>query len=216
MVVASHAAQLLRLLHHLVLHVTHQAMVCAQSKNVVAARQLLALARLSNQAVGDAISGLLMVEAALTLLNWDLPSWADMYQELPSRQLKVGRCCASASSPAAAALTCPCFQVQVADRRAIKTTNAETRVAAPTGLQQAIDASMAQYPEGACRWLPFGSNRDAQCDILPPLRLAEHAGRAFVRPSGTEDVVRVYAEAATQAGADELAQACAEHVRRLA
>ena len=30
-------------------------------------------------------------------------------------------------------------------------------------------------------------------------------GRSFVRPSGTEDIVRVYAEAATQGEADELA-----------
>lgn len=31
-------------------------------------------------------------------------------------------------------------------------------------------------------------------------------GRSFVRPSGTEDIVRVYAEAADQASADALAQ----------
>ena len=31
-------------------------------------------------------------------------------------------------------------------------------------------------------------------------------GRAFVRPSGTEDVVRVYAEAENQADAEALAQ----------
>ena len=31
------------------------------------------------------------------------------------------------------------------------------------------------------------------------------SGRAFVRPSGTEDVVRVYAEAATRRDADALA-----------
>ena len=31
-------------------------------------------------------------------------------------------------------------------------------------------------------------------------------GRAFVRPSGTEDVVRVYAEAASEADANRLAQ----------
>lgn len=30
-------------------------------------------------------------------------------------------------------------------------------------------------------------------------------GRSFVRPSGTEDIVRVYAEASTQEGADKLA-----------
>lgn len=33
-------------------------------------------------------------------------------------------------------------------------------------------------------------------------------GRCFVRPSGTEDYVRVYAEAETQEGADTLAFAC--------
>ena len=52
-------------------------------------RQLLALARLSNQAVGDALSGILMVEAALCLLGWDLGAWLDLYTDLPSRQLKV-------------------------------------------------------------------------------------------------------------------------------
>jgi len=43
-----------------------------------------------------------------------------------------------------------------------------------------------------------------------------YAGRAFVRPSGTEDVVRVYAEAATQQAADELARQVARHVHELA
>ena len=42
------------------------------------------------------------------------------------------------------------------------------------------------------------------------------SGRAFVRPSGTEDVVRVYAEAATQEAADGLALAVARHVYRVA
>jgi len=51
-----------------------------------------------------------------------------------------------------------------------------------------------------------------------PLRLSEavqRAGanaRAFVRPSGTEDVVRVYAEAATQAAADSLAEDCIQAI----
>jgi phosphoacetylglucosamine mutase len=42
------------------------------------------------------------------------------------------------------------------------------------------------------------------------------SGRSFVRPSGTEDVVRVYAEAATQEQADELALVVARHVHRVA
>ena len=37
-------------------------------------------------------------------------------------------------------------------------------------------------------------------------------GRAFVRPSGTEDVVRVYAEAANQVEAEQLAQTIAQMV----
>ena len=42
------------------------------------------------------------------------------------------------------------------------------------------------------------------------------SGRAFVRPSGTEDVVRVYAEATTQEAADRLALDVARHVHKVA
>ncbi len=40
-----------------------------------------------------------------------------------------------------------------------------------------------------------------------------HTGRAFVRPSGTEDIVRVYAEASTQEAADALATRVGEVVK---
>ena len=43
------------------------------------------------QAVGDAVSGILLVEAALRLLRLNMHDWATLYIELPSRQLKV--CC---------------------------------------------------------------------------------------------------------------------------
>ena len=43
------------------------------------------------QAVGDALSGVLLVEAALRILGWSLPDWAATYADLPSRQLKVRR-----------------------------------------------------------------------------------------------------------------------------
>lgn len=39
-------------------------------------------------------------------------------------------------------------------------------------------------------------------------------GRSFIRPSGTEDVIRVYAEASTQEGADSLANSVATLVRQ--
>ena len=48
------------------------------------------------------------------------------------------------------------------------------------------------------------------------LAAAYTSGRSFVRPSGTEDVVRVYAEATTQEQADELALTVARHVHKVA
>jgi phosphoacetylglucosamine mutase len=79
--------------------------------------------------------------------------------------------------------------VRVADRNVIKTTDAERRCVAPAGLQSTIDALVASAP--------------------PP-------ARAFVRPSGTEDVVRVYAEAATPEGMEKLARDVARAVHEQA
>lgn len=58
----------------------------------------------------------------------------------------------------------------------------------PEGLQEAINALVAKYPKS----------------------------RSFVRPSGTEDYVRVYAEAQTQKGADKLAAEVSQKVYDLA
>lgn len=52
----------------------------------------------------------------------------------------------------------------------IDTTDAERRTVSPAGLQEAIDSIVKKYKQA----------------------------RSFVRPSGTEDVVRVYAEAESQ------------------
>ncbi|KAL1925611.1 uncharacterized protein VTP21DRAFT_494 [Calcarisporiella thermophila] len=68
-------------------------------------------------------------------------------------------------------------KVKVADRHIFKTTNAERQLVEPVGLQAKIDELVAKY----------------------------NSGRSFVRPSGTEDVVRVYAEAATRSECDDLA-----------
>ncbi|KAH0622112.1 hypothetical protein JD844_024117 [Phrynosoma platyrhinos] len=80
------------------------------------------------------------------------------------------------------------LKVKVADRRIIDTTDAERRAVTPPGLQKKID------------------------DIVNKFQLA----RAFVRPSGTEDVVRVYAEADTQENADNLAHEVSLAVYHLA
>lgn len=120
-----------------------------------AAGLLYAMSQLLNQAVGDAVSDMLMVEAILIHKEWRCEDWVGMYHDLPNRQLKV----------------------KVKDRVAVKTADSERQCISPAGLQDAIDALVA----------------------------SKSRGRSFVRPSGTEDVVRVYAEAETQALADELA-----------
>ena len=131
-----------------------------------AAKRLLSARQLVNQAIGDALSDMLLVEAILSLRGWTVADWDGLYEDLPSRQSKLA----------------------VADRTALTVTEDETRALEPAALQEALDALAASYPQGRC----------------------------FVRPSGTEDVVRVYAEAATQEEADELARKVGHATWRLA
>ena len=69
------------------------------------------------------------------------------------------------------------LKVKVQDRTAITTEDAERKCVTPDGLQAKIENIYEKV----------------------------NSGRSFVRPSGTEDVVRVYAEATTQETADWLA-----------
>ena len=113
---------------------------------------LLNLTLLINQAVGDALSDMLLVEVVLAHKNYSGVEWDSLYTDLPNRLVKV----------------------VVGDRNAFQTEDAERRLVKPEGLQARIDELVHRY-EG---------------------------GRSFVRPSGTEDVVRVYAEAVIRAQAD--------------
>lgn len=129
--------------------------------------QILATYQLMNQAIGDAMSDLLMVEVLLIQKNWSISDWIQMYTDLPSRQTKV----------------------VISDRaRLIMEDNDDTLISQPVGLNQALHETLQSYKS--------------------------KQGRAFIRPSGTEDVVRVYAEAATQADADALALTCAKLVHQ--
>ncbi|QRV76511.1 phosphoglucomutase/phosphomannomutase, alpha/beta/alpha domain protein [Ceratobasidium sp. AG-Ba] len=76
------------------------------------------------------------------------------------------------------------MKVQVPDRSIFTTEDAERRLATPVGLQKAIDDTVRKY----------------------------ESGRSFVRPSGTEDVVRVYAECSNVAQVEELASRVARLV----
>lgn len=77
-------------------------------------------------------------------------------------------------------------KVVVQDRTVFDTTDAERKLTRPEGLQAKIDDLVSKF----------------------------NCGRSFVRPSGTEDVVRVYAEAATRQECDELALAVSALVHR--
>ena len=82
------------------------------------------------------------------------------------------------------------LKVTIKDRTMIKTTDAERRVSQPAELQRQIDALVS-----------LSNSKEY---------------RAFVRPSGTEDVVRVYAEADTQENCDKLAKQVSQLVFDLA
>lgn len=130
----------------------------------VALQRLSVLPALVNQAVGDALSDLLLVDAILQIQGWSPSEWDAIYTDLPSRQGKV----------------------LVKDRTKIQTNDNETKCLSPSQVQVELEIAMAQVN-----------------------------GRTFIRPSGTEDVVRVYAEAPTRALADQLATKAAEIVHRL-
>ena len=72
------------------------------------------------------------------------------------------------------------LKVKIRDRRAISTTNCEQTVTKPPALQRNINEKMAELAKG-------------------------HISRVFVRPSGTEDIVRVYAESEKQEIAADIA-----------
>jgi phosphoacetylglucosamine mutase len=113
---------------------------------------LIALSQLINQAVGDAISDMLLVEVVLGYRAYTAVEWDGAYEDMPNRLVKV----------------------QVANRSSFVTEDAERKLVSPVGLQERMDENIRKY----------------------------NGGRSFVRPSGTEDVVRVYAEADFRVQAD--------------
>jgi len=147
---------------------------CRFNRANIAWQRLRVMPRLVNQAVGDALSDLFLVDAILYIRGWSLRDWNGLYEDMPSRQCKV----------------------KVKDRTLIQTNDNETRATSPPLLQQALDsAAMSTF-----------SGTDHKRS--PP-------ARTFVRPSGTENVVRVYAEASTQRDADFLASEAAGLVYKI-
>jgi phosphoacetylglucosamine mutase len=77
-------------------------------------------------------------------------------------------------------------RVEVKDRNIFRTFDAERKLESPPKVQDQIDALVGKYKNG----------------------------RSFARPSGTEDAMRVYAEAATRGEADDLAAKVAGLIRQ--
>lgn len=134
----------------------------ASERSALAILRLKAFCKAINQAVGDAISDMLVCLASLRILSMDTQTWIDLFTDLPSKQLKI----------------------PVANKAVIVCSEDETFVVEPQALAADLQRAMADIP----------------------------CGRCFVRPSGTEDVVRVYAEAATAEQANLLADRAREAV----
>ena len=130
----------------------------------VAVERLLACADVITQAVGDALSDMLLIIAALHILCMDMRSWESMYTDLPSKQLKV----------------------PVPNKELIRCSIDEMRTEEPKAMQIELDDAMWKVSDGRC----------------------------FIRPSGTEDVVRVYAEAATSEEANWLAEEAIKIIKK--
>ncbi|XP_029041191.1 phosphoacetylglucosamine mutase isoform X2 [Osmia bicornis bicornis] len=80
------------------------------------------------------------------------------------------------------------LKVKITDKNVITTTDAERQCVTPTGLQKEIDKVVSRY----------------------------NKGRSFLRPSGTEDVVRVYAECENENDVKKLIVDVASLVYKLA
>ncbi|KAI4372413.1 hypothetical protein MLD38_010650 [Melastoma candidum] len=76
-----------------------------------AALWLMAVSKLIYQSVGDALSGLLLVEAMLFHVGWSISQWNELYHDLPNGQLKF----------------------KATDRRAVVTTNSRETPWHPRG-----------------------------------------------------------------------------------
>lgn len=91
-----------------------------------ALESLRALVDLINEAVGDALSDLLLVEVILAHKRWGPKEWDSTYTDLPNRLVRV----------------------EVRDRTIFKTTDAERRLVEPIGVQEKIDSLVGKYKQG--------------------------------------------------------------------
>lgn len=168
----------------------------AEASRPLCLQRLRVLPSLINQAVGDAVSDLLLVDAILHIKGWDLEAWNQLYTDMPSRMSKlkvtdrklvVPLCCGGLCWLAGVgAPLCRLMVSLFSAGNVVKTNANDTQCLAPRKVQSELDAAMQEF-----------------------------RGRCFVRPSGTEDVVRVYAEADTRETVDQLSAKAEQIVHAL-
>lgn len=182
---------------------------------VAAAERLLASRQLINQAIGDAISDMLLVEAILirrgAFCRPLVPHSYSLSPGLTGHDLfrldtrGLGRPLRGPSlAPDEAGCRRP-HRCQGYERR-------DQNYCARGAAARARPARRPlRYARLQCTWESSGLRFSTCCHDC-----TTDCGRCFVRPSGTEDVVRVYAEASTQDGANELALLVAQATWKLA
>ena len=107
-----------------------------ESDGTAALKEMKAMTEAINPAVGDALSGILVVEAVLLAKGWGLDEWGDTYADLPSKQVKV----------------------MVKDRAVITTTNAERIAVTPNGEFIFVCARAIRVTD-TCIWCIQGCKR---------------------------------------------------------
>lgn len=132
--------------------------------------------------MGDAISDLLLVDYLLQYGVGDVPK--DECTTSTTTTTTTGWTLEDWDTKLYTDLPSRMLKVKVADRSIIVCNDNETECIEPSIVQPMLQTMMGTYPKG----------------------------RTFVRPSGTEDIVRVYAEASTREEADELAIKAAQIV----
>lgn len=159
--------------------------------------KLLALfSQLVNEVVGDGIADLMTVECFLRYFDWSIQDWENQtYKSIPSVQLKVP------VSLSFISIKFP-FDLKVADRLIYCTAeNNETMLIKPDGFQEKINGIVARF-EGARAFVRFSLSTEGEKFKI-----------SIFRPSGTEQIVRVYAEGNSEKEAYNLADKLAELIR---
>ena len=134
-----------------------------ESQNAI--KNLLALSRLVNQAVGDALSDMLLVETVLAHRGWTAAEWDAAYEDLPNRLLKV----------------------EVPDRWMFETTDAERKLVRPENLQKRIDEAMSKVEGGRSFVRPSGTEARTTAGAEGECQLPIPAGSRMLQGTRESD-----------------------------